>query len=600
MTFNLALIKSMKNPKEIYQERITDFSFTKKKIQQKLLVFSLLRLLVFVLGITAIFQFWGNVKWIALSVFVSMGVFVVLIRLFANSKYQKNKLEALIEINQLELDTTQSNFQHHPNGEKFANDQHSFSQDIDLFGEKSFFQYLNRTQLPTGEECLADMLQSNDIQHIEQKQEFVKELAEKIDFRQHFAADAKLTKTDEETSQIIHWLAKYQTYVPKIMAWFPYVFGVLSLAVLVLYFLETINVKQLLLWFIIGLAISGFFIKKSNRLSLFVNKVQNVFEQYSKLLALVEETDFSSPKGKELQSAFREDEVLFSLTLKQFSKYIDAFEQRNNMLLGVFFNGLFLWDLMQAYKLENWIVKHHQKVEKAFNLIAEFDAWSSLGNFSYNHPNYTFPKIDEQAKVQLEVFSAIHPLLNEKIAVANDFSLSTENFVILTGANMAGKSTFLRTLALQIIMANVGLPVRGKNVAYKPIKLITSMRTADSLADESSYFYAELTRLKQIVDILNEEPHFVILDEILKGTNSKDKAIGAQKFVKRLLKEKAVGIIATHDLSLCTLADEFSSISNFYFDAEILNNELHFDYTLKTGVCKNMNASFLLEKMGLV
>lgn len=590
----------MKKPKEIYQNRIDDFSHVLKKVKRKLLVFSLLRLFVFAIAVFAAVQFWGNVKWIALTLVLSFGLFVLLIRLFADLKYQKSKLETLIEINQIELHTSTSSYSQHRNGARFIDGKHAFSQDIDLFGEKSFFQYLNRTELPTGESYLAKMLTSNDVFQLPQKQEFIKELAQKIDFRQEFAADAKLTQTDQETPEILQWLLKYKPYVPKIMAWLPFVFGSISTIVLGLLYFDVINAKQFLLWFVIGLSTSGFFIKKTNVLSLFVNKVQNIFQQYAKLLALVENAQFTSVKGKELQAVFYDDQQLFSSHLKQFSKYIDAFEQRNNILLGVVLNGLFLWDLMQAYKLEKWISVYSQKVEQAFNLIAAYDAWCSLGNFSYNHPDYVFPTIDEDSQRQISVSSAVHPLLDENIAVANNFSLNTENFVILTGANMAGKSTFLRTLALQILMANVGLPIRGKSATYKPIKLITSMRTSDSLANESSYFYAELTRLKQIVDILNEEPHFVILDEILKGTNSKDKAIGAQKFVKRLLKEKAVGIIATHDLSLCTLADEYSNISNFYFDAEILNDELHFDYTLKTGVCKNMNASFLLEKMGLV
>ena len=165
---------------------------------------------------------------------------------------------------------------------------------------------------------------------------------------------------------------------------------------------------------------------------------------------------------------------------------------------------------------------------------------------------------------------------------------------------MAGKSTFLRTVSLHIVMANVGLPVCASSSEYNPVKLITSMRTSDSLTDDSSYFFSELTRLKFIVDAIKEEPYFIILDEILKGTNSTDKAIGSRKFVEKLVASKATGIIATHDLSLCEIEKELEEVKNYYFDAEIVNNELHFDYTFKTGVCKNMNASFLLKKMEIV
>ena len=169
---------------------------------------------------------------------------------------------------------------------------------------------------------------------------------------------------------------------------------------------------------------------------------------------------------------------------------------------------------------------------------------------------------------------------------------------------MAGKSTFLRTVSLSIIMANIGLPVCAKSFDYSPIKLITSMRTSDSLTDDESYFFSELKRLKMIIESvqLTEKPgdYFIILDEILKGTNSTDKAIGSRKFVERLVKLGAMGIIATHDLSLCEISKDLSEVKNYYFDAEIIDNELHFDYTFKEGICKNMNASFLLKKMEII
>ncbi len=165
---------------------------------------------------------------------------------------------------------------------------------------------------------------------------------------------------------------------------------------------------------------------------------------------------------------------------------------------------------------------------------------------------------------------------------------------------MAGKSTFLRTVSLNIVLSNIGLPVCAEKFDYTPIKLITSMRTSDSLSEESSYFFSELKRLKFIVDEMKNEKYFIILDEILKGTNSKDKAIGSKKFVEKLVVSGSTGIIATHDLSLCEIEQDYTQINNLYFDAEIINNELHFDYKLKDGVCKNMNASFLLKKMEIV
>ncbi|WP_338039252.1 MutS-related protein [Maribacter litopenaei] len=182
----------------------------------------------------------------------------------------------------------------------------------------------------------------------------------------------------------------------------------------------------------------------------------------------------------------------------------------------------------------------------------------------------------------------------------NDYEIKKEDFFIITGANMAGKSTFLRTVSLQIVMANIGLPVCAKVMEYSPIKLITSMRTSDSLTDDESYFFSELKRLKFIVDEIQKDNYFIVLDEILKGTNSTDKARGSRKFVERLVASSSTGIIATHDLSLCEVANELPQVKNYYFDAEIVDDELHFDYTFKEGICQNMNASFLLRKMEII
>ena len=191
-------------------------------------------------------------------------------------------------------------------------------------------------------------------------------------------------------------------------------------------------------------------------------------------------------------------------------------------------------------------------------------------------------------------------MLSKEKRVDNNFTISSQEFFIVTGANMAGKSTFLRTVGLSLVMANVGLPVCATSFEFKPTKLITSMRTSDSLAQNESYFYAELKRLKHIVELMKEDEYFIILDEILKGTNSKDKAAGSRKFVEKLVSFRSTGIIATHDISLCDLEKEYEEIRNYFFEAEIKEGELYFDYTLKEGVCKNMNASFLLEKMNIV
>ena len=242
---------------------------------------------------------------------------------------------------------------------------------------------------------------------------------------------------------------------------------------------------------------------------------------------------------------------------------------------------------------------YKDKVEDWFEVVAFFDAYNSLGNYAFNHQQYIYPQIvDKQSDTKVTQLG--HPLLKTEKRVDNDFEIKNQQFFIITGANMAGKSTFLRTVSLHIVMANVGLPVCAASSIYSPVKLITSMRTSDSLTDDSSYFFSELTRLKYIVDAIKQDNYFIILDEILKGTNSTDKAIGSRKFVEKLVASHATGIIATHDLSLCEIEKHLEEVKNYYFDAQIINDELYFDYTFKKGICQNMNASFLLKKMEIV
>jgi DNA mismatch repair ATPase MutS len=327
--------------------------------------------------------------------------------------------------------------------------------------------------------------------------------------------------------------------------------------------------------------------------------VREIFQQYYPLLNEIESAVFTSKILKEKQQIITSEDKKAGVIFKEFARILDAFDQRNNIVISVIGNGLFLSEIYNASKVEKWISRYQHLVEKWFHVVAFFDAENSLANFHFNHPKFIFPEITSETAV-ISGTDLGHPLLKTEYRIDNNFNINKEEFFIVTGANMAGKSTFLRTISLSIVMANCGLPVCATSFKYAPIKLITSMRTTDSLTEDESYFYSELKRLKFIVEEIKDTDYFIILDEILKGTNSKDKAIGSKKFVEKLSSSKSTGIIATHDVSLCELENEFVAVKNYYFDAEIIDNELHFDYTLKNGICKNMNASFLLEKMEII
>ncbi|WP_286814434.1 MULTISPECIES: MutS-related protein [unclassified Maribacter] len=589
----------MNNLQEFYTTKVNGFEKQIEALNKQLFTFSILRLLIFLGTIVAIYFASVDAKYVIGVLCVGIPLFLYLVSKYTNLKHQKSKLEALKEINAVELQVLNRDYSNLPNGKEYADDIHYFSQDIDLFGEGSFYQVSNRTKLAEGSLLLADIYKENSINEIKEKQEAIAEIAEKVDWRQEFSAMAVLTKTETSTRTIATWLKNYKSFVPKAMKFIPSVFSIFSVTIFIAYFLDYLPESVLITWLVLGMVIVGLFTKKVTNLGQSASKMKSTFDQYNQLLAMIEETEFTSNLLKRQKANILSNGEQNSKVLKKFASLLSNLDRNNNLLYLIFANGFFLRSLTDCLAVEKWIEEHGKSVETWFNTIAFFDAYNSLGNFAFNHPNFTYPTITGD-EVVLNSKNAGHPLLDPKKSILNDITIEGGQFFIITGANMAGKSTFLRTVSLQIMMANVGLPVCAQEVSYSPIKLITSMRTTDSLTDDESYFFSELKRLRYIVDEIQVDRYFIVLDEILKGTNSTDKALGSRKFVERLVKSKSTGIIATHDLSLCEVANEYNAVKNHYFDAEIIDNELHFDYTFKDGICQNMNASFLLKKMGII
>ncbi|QHI37981.1 DNA mismatch repair protein MutS [Kordia antarctica] len=590
----------MQQPITFYTSQKAKFEAELKIQRRKLNQSSIVRFVVFLSIAFAIYLFFGQWNYVIISSIVGMGSFLYLVFRHADLVYQRNKLKALIECNQVEIDVLNGDLSKLPTGEEFLNTEHYFSYDIDLFGKASFFQYLNRATTREGKNELAKLLASNNISDISTRQKAIQELAEKADWRQHFSAIALLIKVETTSKNITDWLSDYKSFIPKIMRYIPIIFSLLSIAVVILSFMGIISFLYLLLWIGIGLGITGKFLKNINKLSFHTSKAKDTFQQYGQLLNRIEEAIFTSKGLLEKQRNIHSDVQKASTLVREFSKRIDALDNRNNILVAIFLNGLLLWDISKSYQIEIWIDKHSQKVAQWFDVVTFFDAYNSLGNFAFNHPKFVYPTITKNGNQVLDAKQLGHPLLRTKNRIDNDFNIGNSEFFIITGANMAGKSTFLRTVSLSIVMSNTGLPICAENANYSPIKLITSMRTTDSLAEGASYFFSELQRLKMIVDQIKDDTYFIILDEILKGTNSHDKAMGSKKIVQKLASQNAAGIIATHDLSLCELDKEIDQVKNYFFDAEIIDDELFFGYQLKKGICSNMNASFLLKKMEIV
>lgn len=589
----------MTEPLHYYQQQLDSYRVKASKLKKKLTQLSLLRLLVFIITGTGIYFSTSTWQIATIIGVVGLALFLYLLNIYSNIKSERDLNLALVSINEEEIKIASGDFHDRADGSDYLDPNHFYSFDIDLFGKGSFFQFIDRTATQEGTLKFANILTANNTSDIVKRQEAIKDLASKPKWRQHFSATASLIHAETTAPSIVKWLQSQKSYLPQIFKWLPLAFSIASALIFTLMLTNLISPLVLVCWLLLGLAITGRYLKRTNTLSSKTSKIKDTFRQYSLLLNAIENETFNAEFLQEKQKQIQLENKKASQIFKTFSKYIDALDNRNNIISAIFGNGFFLWDANQTYKIEQWITTYNTTVAHWFEVVSFFDAYNTLGNYTFNHPQFVFPKISNETPV-IKADALGHPLLKANKRVDSNLLIDNQDFFIVTGANMAGKSTFLRTVSLHIVMSNIGLPVCAKTSSYSPVKLITSMRTSDSLTDDSSYFFSELTRLKFIVDEIQKEPYFIILDEILKGTNSTDKAIGSRKFVEKLIASNATGIIATHDLSLCEIEEEQKSVKNYYFDAEIINDELHFDYTLKHGVCQNMNASFLLKKMEIV
>ena len=593
-------VQIMENPASFYKEHLELNQKESKRLFKQLSLYSILRLSVFVLTGLGIYFTYNNWQIAAGIGIVGLAAFLFLLSRYTDLKAKRKLHKRLVAINEDELRIALGDFHNRLDGSEFQNPKHFFSLDIDLFGKGSFFQFINRTAIKEGTHKLTKFLLSNDILNIEERQQAIQDLAKLQEWRQNYSAVAQGVEIEHSAASIISWLKDYKPFLGKTQYRLTIAFSIASVVIIVLGVLEIIPISIVGYWLLLGLAITARYLKKINVLAQHTERAKDTFRQYALLLNAIETSEFTSELLKSKQKQIQSEDLKASAIFLKFSKALDAVDNRNNLISVIFGNGYFLIDIRNSFRIEQWVTKYAEKVEDWFEVVTFFDAFNSFGNYAFNHQSFTYPILTDES-VTIDAQALGHPLLNAEKRVDSDLRLAENQFFIVTGANMAGKSTFLRTVALHIVMANVGLPICAKQSRYKPIKLITSMRTTDSLTDDSSYFFSELTRLKFVVDTIEKDKnYFVILDEILKGTNSTDKAIGSRKFVEKLVRQNATGIIATHDLSLTEIETELEAVKNYYFDAEIINDELFFDYKLKQGVCQNMNASFLLKKMEIV
>ncbi len=584
-------------------ERNRGLFFKEKK---SLTLISVLRLAVFFAGIfVTVFAFsFGTLAGI-IAAALSISAFLFLIYLFVIHSERKAFYENLMQISEKEMRALKGNFTGFSPGDKWVDTCHNYSHDIDLFGDHSLFQFIDRTVTGNGREKLAcwlfDTFSLSDKINI--RQEAIAELSEKFEWRQEFLARAKgKSLENEDIQQLIDWLSDNSdsgmSAILKVFLWTGPCLAIISLILLVSGLLPYPVFTSI---FLINLMIILGRFKSTGEIHNQVSRRHLFLSSLISLLVAFKDEPFKSALLSEIKKEIATEDVSAVISLKKLSRIIRSFDSRLNMIVGFLLNGLLLWDLHCIRSLEKWKEESKTELPEWLEKIGEVDALISLANFAFNNPDYCYPLVSTDESV----FSAknlAHPLLDRDKRVANDFIISERGKVILiTGANMSGKSTFLRTVAVNLILAMAGAPVCAEKMKFIPLKLFTSMRTTDSLSHNESYFYAELKRLKVLKTNLElGEPVFFILDEILKGTNSVDKSIGSKKFTAKIIELGGTGMIATHDTSLCELEESFpDKVINKCFELEIDGENISFDYKLIDGVTRKMNAALLMKQMGI-
>jgi hypothetical protein len=592
---------------EIYHQRTLQFTKLAETQKNKSHSLALARLVLFLLAVFMLWYLWSNG---AAAIFVitlfTIIPFLWLMKLQGKADEQFNYYQQVATINTVETKALNGQFEGFATGKEYLNPAHPYALDLDLFGEGSLFQWLNRTICPQGSETLADWLTTPtiDAQTILQRQEALKELALLLDVRQNFQAYGMMSPEKPNARQQLNtWLHEPEWFLKRIDVRVLTILGPLAIiGSIVASSLNYLSPEITAGIFFSMLAYAGVYFKKVSQMMDQVSGRHDLLKKYARLLSIIEQQQFKSPLLQELQQRIVAGKEPASAYFRSLSRITDSLESRRNLPGYMITNGLAQWDLQNALRLERWKKQHRSALSHWFEVAGVFDALLSLANLHYNKPNFAFPT-PETTDFKLEATELGHPLLNDNERINNNLNIPTSGYIILvTGANMAGKSTFLRAIGINMALACAGAPVCAKAFKFVPMEMYTSMRTTDSLQKHESYFFAELKRLQSIVkDLEAGKKYFILLDEILKGTNSTDQHLGSEALIERLLTLGASGMVATHDLELGELeARHPGHVRNQCFEIVINGGEMIFDYKLHDGITKNFNASLLMKNMGIV
>lgn len=592
---------------ETYQKRFEKFEAQATVLQKKSDKIGFFRLSLFLIC------FFGGIYLISKNTELGLlffGVFLVffaiLVKWHDKIKAKRDYYKSLSIINQQELQALQYDFSAFEGGSQFHEEEHPYIDDLDIFGNRSIYQFLNRTSTVSGSKTLADWLKAPSHKtEILQRQTAVSDLKKRLDWRQDYRAKGmQVEDTPKDIRAILQWLKEpFFILNKRTIEILIFVLPVLMGIAIVLFSTGFVPLLvPLLLWFVnLG------FIKYTNdavtKTIESTAKRTQLITVYSRLIEAIEGETFEAEKLQRLQKQLQLNEQSASKAIGELSGYAANLNVRENVFAYLVLNTFFLWELIFCRKLELWKKQMQQNMEVWLQVMGEIEALNSFANTHFNHSDWAIPAIHNE-HFQLQASKIGHFLIPPKQRVANTLNVpAKEKIILITGSNMAGKSTFLRTVGINLVLAVAGAPVCAEAFATSVVTVYSSMRTKDSLQESESSFFAELKALKKIIDVVEAEqtPIFFLMDEILKGTNSNDRHQGSVALIRQLLQHKGVGIIATHDLDLCTMETRTEGkVENWCFEVEITEEgQMIFDYTFKRGICQSMNATTLMQQMGI-
>lgn len=562
-----------------------------------------LRLLsIIALGIVTYLAFSKNNMFFIASVLLLIAV-VYIINRQSQLKDKAARLQLHNKLLNDELNALKGDISAFFSGEDYTNPNHPFTYDLDIFGNRSIYQLLNRTVTTAGADTLANLLQHpySAANEILARQDMNKELAAKPKFLHRFRVTGMLMAEEQNAGDRIEkWLEQEDLFLgKKFFEVMQYIVPVLSLLFLTLSVIQGIFHPGLIIMLAINWGINIRYNKKIKVAHYLVSESVKTIDKTEQLLQEAAKENFTGS----ILTALKTDILETVNSITTLKKLVHLFDNRQNGMVGPLLNSLFMFDVHCMLRLEKWRSHYKDNLRSAIHQVGNMDVYISTGNYTFNHPHNVYPNLNITDNT-IKGKDLKHPLLGRDIAVGNDFSIGNqEQLYILTGANMTGKSTFIRTIGTNLLLSYIGVPVPTASFSIPLIKLYTSIRVTDSVQDDVSYFKAELLRMQLLMkEVSNSStPYMILLDEPLRGTNSTDKQAGTKAITERLLQYNAIGIIATHDTALCTMAEDHrGKISNYHFESEVINNKLFFDYTLKTGDSKSNNATALMRMMGII